>query len=132
MPNLVEENSHVHTRALQAYLVLIGLAWNRQTITYGELSQYQMQYGQGGILAGPLGCIMGWCFENRLPSLTAIVVNSETGLPGPGLYLEVPGNLPGVQQQVFAFNWYSIFPPTVQELQDAGVRAGNGKLIPPA
>jgi hypothetical protein len=34
---LFSNDSRQPTRALQAYLVLIGLAWNRQTITYGQL-----------------------------------------------------------------------------------------------
>ncbi|MGO9684223.1 MAG: hypothetical protein ACLPTZ_16865 [Beijerinckiaceae bacterium] len=133
MPQTFFENhSHVSTRALQAYLVLIGLAWNRQTITYGQLSQTYMEFGHGGILAAPLGCIMGWCFENGLPPLTALVVNSETGVPGEGLYVEQPGKLPAAQQSVFVFNWYSIFPPKLEELESAGQRASAGTLRTPS
>jgi hypothetical protein len=29
-----EDDSHINTRALQIYQVLVSLAWNRQTITY--------------------------------------------------------------------------------------------------
>jgi len=80
------ENSHIHTRALQIYQVLIGLAWNRQTITYGELSTQQMAgFGQGGILAGPLDCIMQWCDKHNLEPLTVLVVRDDTGVPGVGL-----------------------------------------------
>lgn len=124
-----EDDSRVGTRALQAYLVLIGLAWNRQTITYGDLSQHQMAFGQGGVLAAPLGCIMGWCHENGLPALTALVVNKETGLPGEGLYAAT--NLPVEQQRVFGFNWYSLMPPSTQELQEAGERAARKELRNP-
>jgi hypothetical protein len=133
MPRKIADESHDGTQAFQAYLVLIGLAWNRQTITYGKLSQNQMKFGQGGILADPLGCIMGWCYENGLPPLTALVVNGETGLPGEGLYVERPGELPAAQQKVFRFNqeaggWYSLFPPSADELEAAGQRAGAGTL----
>jgi hypothetical protein len=130
MPQRFEDNSHIRTRALQAYLVLIGLAWHRQTITYGQLSQNQMEkYGHGGILAGPLNCIMGWCHESGLPPLTALVVNEQTGLPGEGLY--TASDYPATQQQVFEFNWYSLFPPSPDELAAAGERAGAGKLRVP-
>lgn len=128
---LFADDSHVKTRALQAYLVLIGLAWNRQTITYGDLSQDRMEFGHGGILASPLGCIMGWCYENGLPPLTALVVNGETGIPGEGLYVERPGDLPAAQQEVFEFNWYSLFPPDINELEASGKRAGADTLREP-
>jgi hypothetical protein len=121
-------NSHYNTRALQAYLILIGLAANRQTTTYAQLSE-KMKYGVGPILASPLGCIMGWCYENRLPALTALVVGSETGLPGEGLYTET--DLPAAQQKVFSFDWFSLFPPTLAELQEAGQRAAAGTLRAP-
>jgi hypothetical protein len=125
---LFSDRSHVNTRALQAYLVLIGLAWNRQTITYGQLSQDQLEFGHGGILASPLGCIMGWCYENGLPPLTALVVNNDSGLPGEGLIVEPQAELPAAQQRVFEFNWYSIFPPDIRELENAEQRAAAGNL----
>lgn len=128
---LFSADSHFKTRALQIYLVLIGHAWNRQTITYGQLSQHQMDYGKGGIIAPVLGCIMGWCYENGLPPLTALVVNEGTGIPGEGLYVEQPEKLPAAQQEVFAFNWFSIFPPDIDELESAGKRATAKTLQKP-
>lgn len=116
-----EDESHVHTRSLQIYMVLIGLAWNRQTITYGMLSKDQMGgYGSGGILDRPLGCIMRWCEQNDLPPLTSLVVNERTGEPGPGLTSVSGRQWPSAQQSVFNLNWFSIFPPTVEQLQQAG------------
>src|SRR4029077_14110375 len=94
------DESATATRALQAYLVLIGLASNRQLITYGLLSKHQMEYGDGGILAFPLGCIMGWCYENALPPLTVLVVNKETGIPGAGLGTVEDKDYPAAQQRV--------------------------------
>jgi hypothetical protein len=115
------DNSHVPTRALQIYQVLVGLAWNRQTITYGELSKDQMEgYGGGGILNRPLGCIMRWCDDNSLPPLTVLVVNDQTGIPGEGLRTVPDDDWPAGQQEVYALNWYSIIPPTVDELAHAG------------
>src|SRR3954452_15580625 len=58
-----------------------------------------MLYGQGGILASPLGCIMGCCYQNGLLALTAPVVNDQTGLPGEGLY--TANDYPAIQQRVF-------------------------------
>jgi len=131
MAKYFAHDSRIGTRGFQAYLVLIGLAWNRQTITYGRLSQNQMkEYGHGGILASPLNCIMAWCYENGLPPLTVLVVNEETGLPGDGLY--TASDYPAAQQRVFAFNWYSIFPPSPDELVAAGERARAETLREPS
>jgi len=126
------DESRVDTRALQIYLVLVSLAWNRQTITYGALSKGQMAgYGGGGILNRPLGCIMGWCYENGLEPLTVLVVNDETGVPGEGLATVPDGDWPAAQQRVFRFNWFSIVPPSIVDLEKAGKRADAGKLKKP-
>lgn len=131
MPNLFVDDSTVPTRAFQAYLVLIGLAWHRQTVTYGQLSQDYMEYGTGGILAAPLGCIMGWCYEQGLPPLTAIVVNDMTGIPGGGLVTVEGDDFPASQQSVFAKNWFKFSPPTIQELSEAGERVHARTLRKP-
>jgi hypothetical protein len=126
------DDSHLHTRALQIYQVLVGLAWNRQTVTYGALSREQMDgYGSGGILNRPLGCIMGWCYERGLAPLTVLVVNDDTGVPGTGLITVPDGDWPAAQQRVFAFNWFSIMPPSLSELRECGLRADAGTLQPP-
>src|SRR5258708_12437375 len=76
------DDSQIGARALQAYLVLIGLAWNRRTITYSELSHNRMQhYVDDGIDDSLLGCIRGWCYEDDLPPLAALIVNDATELP---------------------------------------------------
>jgi hypothetical protein len=121
-----EENSRIPTRALQIYQVLVGLAWNRQTITYGALSRHQMEgYGTGGILAGPLSCIMTWCRENGLEPLTVLVVNDATGVPGEGLTTVPLRDWPAAQQKVFDFNWFSIMPPSLPELEEAYRRSSG-------
>ena len=112
MATCFEANSHVSTRALQIYLMLVSLAWNRQTITYGALSRDQMDgYGTGGILDRPLGCIMALCHENELEPLTVLVVNDVTRVPGVGLITVPAGDWPAAQQRVFDFNWFSVMPP---------------------
>ena len=88
-------------------------------------------YGDGGILDRPLGCIMGWCYENNLPPLTVLVVRDDTGIPGRGL-ITVPGeDWPAAQQRVFGFNWFSVEPPSIAELEEAGSRAATRALRNP-
>ena len=117
------DESTLARRAQQAYLVLIGLAHNRQTITYGDLSVHYMDYGHGGILAAVLDRIMRWCALNKLPPLTALVVNQDSGLPGDGLVTVAPENVPAEQYAAFKFNWFAIIPATAEELEAcAGVK----------
>jgi hypothetical protein len=103
-------------RALQAYLILIGAAHNRQTLTYKDLSL--IMFGESrqaqGVLAGILGCIAFYCQDKRLPILTTIVVNETTGDPGYGIPLS---NSPAQEREkVYATNWYHNVPPTTEEL----------------
>src|SRR5208337_4701834 len=49
-----------------------------------------------------------------LPALTSLVVEKATGLPSNGL---ITVEFPAEQRRVFSFDWFSIFPPTVQELE---------------
>jgi len=116
MPIFFRDVSHHPERAMQIYLVLIGLAYNRQTVTYGRLSIDQLKYGDGGILAAPLERIMKWCQRHSLPPLTALVVNEETGEPGEGLTTVADRNWPLAFKRVFDFDWFSVMPPTLEDL----------------
>jgi hypothetical protein len=58
-----------------------------------------------------------------------LVVNDETGVPGVGLTTVPDGDdWPAAQQRVIAFNWFSIMPPSLDELREAGQRAHDGTL----
>ena len=67
-------------RALQIWQILIGLAHNRQTITYKILSKL-LDYKGAGVFAQLLDTIMRYCKQNQLPPLTILVVNENTGSP---------------------------------------------------
>ncbi len=104
-------------RALQSYLILIGCARRRQSIRQSELAQ-QLGYKGTGHAFGPmLGHVQRYCATAGLPCLTSIVV-SETGDPRPGLDPSL-GPVHRVQHAVFAFDWYAILPPTVEQLAEA-------------
>jgi alkylated DNA nucleotide flippase Atl1 len=108
-----EENKAAH-RAQQIYLILIGLAHNRQTATYGQIADL-LGYDGAGTLAAILGRIMRWCEENGLPALTALVVNQETGLPGEGL--SASDDCSSERELIYRkIDWYDIMPPKVKEL----------------
>ena len=108
-------------RALQIWQILIGAAHNRQIITYGMLADI-LSYHGAGTLAQPLGHIMYYCQQNELPPLTILVVNQDTGLPGEGL---TGAELNADRESVFRYDWYSLVPPTPDELREAYVDGQN-------
>lgn len=109
------ENQTRMGRALQIWQILVGLAMHRQTITYRELSNLMFHKNAMGVLGPMLEPVARFCNENDLPPLTVIVVNAETGLAGEGIPIEQ--NLNEAKEQVFKFDWYDIFPPTIEELE---------------
>lgn len=100
-------------RAQQIYMILIGLAANRQTTTYKILSR-KLGYKGSGTMQHMLGRIAYWCLENDLPALTALVVNQETGLPGIGIPCEE--DLDAERENVFTYDWFDIVVPSPDEL----------------
>jgi hypothetical protein len=84
-------------------------------MTYGELAQL-LGFKGAGTLANMLGHVFYYCKQNTLPPLTALVVNQDTGLPGEGL---TGVDLNRAREEVYAYPWYRIWPPTVDELRMA-------------
>ena len=103
------------SRALQIWLILIGKAHNRQTMTYEQLAEL-LGYGGAGTMAQLLGHVYHFCSQNELPPLTALVVNKKTGLPGQGLPAT---DLHAQRELVFRYRWYEMFPPTLEQLAQA-------------
>ncbi|QMT33107.1 hypothetical protein LNQ82_00830 [Conchiformibius steedae DSM 2580] len=114
MVKYFEENSNRVRRAVQAWQILVHAAMNRQTHTYKSLSILMYGHYAGGTLGSVLGYIAFYCNENNLPPLTALVVNSETGVPG--ALIPISSDLNQVREQVYQTDWYAIYPPTEQEL----------------
>jgi putative restriction endonuclease len=110
--------------AAEIWRILIDKANNRQTVTYGELSNL---IGRPVVLG--IGVILDhvghYCRQNNLPPLTALVVNRQTGQSGPGWERGNPGSDQNdARQQVFGYNWSDIVPPTPEELREA-LQAGQ-------
>ncbi|MGJ4886401.1 hypothetical protein [Bradyrhizobium sp. HKCCYLRH1065] len=102
-------------RAIQAWQILIGMAKNRQTTTYQGLSVLMFGKEAAGVLAQILGHIAFYCMDNDLPPLTSIVVDKGRGTPGHGFPIEAP-SLDQRREQVYAYNWYDVYPPSEEEL----------------
>ncbi|UQN10674.1 hypothetical protein [Deinococcus sp. QL22] len=104
-------------RALQAWQYLIGRAHNRQMVRYGELSGL-MDYANNQALTSVLNNIMQYCRQHALPPLTILVVNQE-GVPGAG-FTTVNSKTPyREQEEVFAYPWFKLVPPTPEDFQAA-------------
>lgn len=71
-------------RALQAWIILISRARNRQTLTYSMLDDL-MSFGNPRALGPILDYIWAYCKVNNLPPLTVLVVNKNTGVPSSGM-----------------------------------------------
>jgi len=115
--NAAETGKKSAIRALQAWQYLIAKASNRQLVRYTELAE-MMGYTDSRPLPKILGCIMCYCSQQNLPPLTIIVVSKE-GIPGEGFTDAKPEEFHRKREAVFDFNWYDVFPPTVEELHQA-------------
>lgn len=102
-------------RAQQAWPILIAAAHRGEILTYDELALTMFEKTAAGVLAGILGCVAFWCADYDLPAITSIVVNKVTGEPGVGIPHQ--RSIPAEQQKVFAYKWYLIHPPTIEEFE---------------
>jgi hypothetical protein len=102
---------------LRAYLVLIGCAADRQTVTYDALCR-RIKRGGPNLLAKPLALITRWCQHHTLPALASLVVEQATGLPAPGFSAVGKDEIPREHGRVWEFDWYAILPPTIEELAE--------------
>jgi hypothetical protein len=102
---------------LRAYLVLIGCAADRQTVTYDALAR-RIKRGGPNLLAKPLAMITRWCQRHSLPAIASLVVEQATGLPAPGFAAVGKDEISSEQGRVWEFDWYSILPPTIEELAE--------------
>jgi hypothetical protein len=117
MPQFNPSSKHP-ARALQAWIILVGAAMNRQTLTYEGLSVKMFQRKAAGVLDKILGHVAFYCIEQGLPPLTSIVVGKGRGTPGQDIPLE-PAALDSARERVYAYDWYDEIPPSQDELAAA-------------
>jgi hypothetical protein len=110
-------------RALQAWLILISRAMNRQTMTYEQLGRlmYPDSKKAAGVLNRILGHIAFYCKDNKLPMLTSIVVGKKRGAPGKAIPIDLV-KIDMEREKVYGEDWFSIYPPTPHELSAAHAR----------
>jgi hypothetical protein len=105
-------------RAAQAWQILVGMAMNRQTITYGGLAKLMYRREAPGVLASILGHIAYYCDENGLPQLNALVVGGKRGAPGHDIPLSSTA-IDATREKVYKRDWYNVCPPSLDDLAAA-------------
>ena len=101
MPKETQMNRY--QRACQIWAVLAFAASKSQTITYAKLSCVTGLLPPPA-LGIPLAHIQEFCLIEKLPPLTAIVVQ-DNGVPGDGFYAVAPEDVYRAQQVVFNHDW---------------------------
>ena len=65
-------------------------------------------------LGGMLDPVQTYCVANKLPPLTVLVVQKDTGLPGSGFTAAQAAQVASDQARAFDFNW--LIPTAVKSL----------------
>ena len=112
-----------YQRAAQLWSLCALAARNQQLLSY---STVQHLTGLPKVaVGGMLGTISGYCMERKLPWLTSIVVNEETGLPGEGLMKAAKReygnalNIHAMHARVFIYDWFKEPAPTTKDFEVA-------------
>lgn len=98
-------------RAIQLWQVLLGAAFNRQTLTYTLLAD---RVGVApDLLARPLAMIAGYCAMKKLPPLTVLVVQADAGRPASGFTWASDPDF--AREAVYSYAWYRMKAPAAQD-----------------
>jgi hypothetical protein len=97
-----------HGRAAAIWGVLTSRAAEKGTLTYKSLSEEVNVHHRA--LRHALEVIQEYCQTNKLPHLTALVVNSNTGVPGAGNNLD-DSQLEEEYQRIYRYNWAAMLNP---------------------
>lgn len=119
---------NVSERAWQVWSLLAFAARNRQTLTYEIVAQLTGMATPG--LGAVLEPIQSYCLLNKLPALSALVVNKGTGLPGTGFI--AAEDVPREFIRIFNQDWLAVGCPSPDALAEAvRLHPSNGITIPP-
>ena len=104
-------------RASQIWAVLAWAAKNRQTLTYGHLSKLigSLTVGLGQFLEP----IQSYCLLNKLPPLTILVVQQDSGIPGTGFTGTNAAEYAKAYMAVYEFDWLGHGNPKAEKLEQA-------------
>ena len=101
-------------RAVQAWVILVSCAMNRQTITYGELGKRMFGRRAAGVLSQTLDRIHRYCDRKRLPALNSLVVNVGKGSPGRSIPMSLK-LVDATRERVYGIEWFDVRVPTAAD-----------------
>ena len=106
-----------YERASQIWAVLAWAAKNRQTLTYGHLSKLIGVPTAGlGQLLEP---IQSYCLRKKMPPLTILVVQQDTGWPGTGFTGATVDEYAEAYMKVYRYGWLEHGNPQPEGLEAA-------------
>ena len=119
MPTYEESDAKSPRNAAKVWALLICAARQRNTYTYTDVSQVLWGHPNAALAVGQaLEPVFWHCDAHGLPPLTILVVNADSGLPGAGFLDHVAvEQIPGLQEDVFGFNWFGIDIPQITDLE---------------
>ena len=114
MPQRFHEQP-TEVRAQQVWVILIGAAANRQTITYLDLA-LRMGFNENSRHITPqfLDPVARYCQREGLPALTSLVVSEASGQPGEGIrpFIRQGNTYESERELVYRENWYQYQVPS--------------------
>ena len=102
-------------RAIRAYLILLGCATRRQTITFSALAS-SIELAPLGV--GPtLNMLHQWCVDRNLPSLSVLAVDLQH-FRSRGPFADQPLEVQLTERaRVYKYtHWTDLVPPAVEDL----------------
>jgi hypothetical protein len=98
-------------RAVQVWQVLVGAAFQRQTLTYTMLGE---RIGVGaGELTTPLGMVARYCAMRQLPRLSVLVVRGDAGSAAVDLGWATEVDF--AREAVYQVEWLKLKPPSAHD-----------------
>lgn len=98
-----------HQRAALCWDELIKVAKGNNLIQYGQLGKKIGIHHRA--IRFVLGIIVDYCYHNKLPLLTILVVNKKSGLPGKGFISWYTDDIEKGQNNVYGYNWSNLENP---------------------
>jgi hypothetical protein len=121
IPQMTSRQMTEPQRAMQLWSVLLLAARTQQILSYSTVHQLTGMATVG--LGGVLGPVIRYCRGHKLPWLTVLVVNEETGLPGEA-FMDAARkeygdklDIPAMQSRVFAYDWSRVAMPSIEDFE---------------
>jgi hypothetical protein len=101
-------------RALQLWSLLVLAAKTQTVLSYGMVAKMT---GLANEHPDPLGYIAFYCMKNKLPLLSSLEVDQESGRPAADFYEKE--DIEAEHRRCFVYDWLTHGVPTIEQLEEA-------------